>query len=623
MKKIKKLIVLIILTCSVTDLHAIIIDGKNDAVKNDYVDTMNDFLSNVASASSDLNQALIFLKAGDRLKAKKIITKILSKDPANVEALHVSGIIFLEEKRYDNAQVAFEAALSSDMTNPAIISKLGVTRILQGDREKGKRLLNRALALDPDNQLALAYLAWIAETEDQFVLAISYLQKLLIIYNSDKLSDLHITIARLLSRINQNAEVVKFLSPYIDSKNKPNNSLEKQAVVYLIESYIQTFQYAKAESLLKASSVDDAISEVQSIVFTIELLIKQKQYKKASAYADKEANKLPEQAHIIRYSTAQAFFQAQKYSQAIDQMTTVVKILDAGNDKSKLFSGINDLVALYVEAGKQADALQVVQQYVEKYSDSPALLYQMAELQTSAGQYNQANKTLDKLLSSKPGSANANYLKGIVARRQKQYINAEKWFSKVNDIAPKNEQAWVQRAGNFIDAGNMDQAIKILSSAVNTNKTSAVLWFEYGALLTDTGRYQDAVKAYKVVLSYYPNHLPSTANLAGALLELEANAPEALFYAERAYKMAPSDTILQLNYLEALLINKQYKEVLAEAKKLKSDLVSFGRYHYYIGVSLLNTGNKEGGIKELNIAKKSNNLDKKYKAKIDRLLNSN
>jgi len=623
MKKIKKLIVLIILTCSVTNLHAIIIDNKNEAVKNEHLDTMNDFLSNVASTSSDMDQVLIFLQAGDRLKAKKIITKTLSKDPANVEALHISGIIFLDEKRYDNAQVAFEAALRSDMTNPAIISKLGVTRILQGNREKGKRLLNHALSLDPSNELALAYLAWIAETENQFALAVSYLQRLLAIYKPDKLSDLHVTSARLLSRINQNAEVIKLLSPYIGSRNKLNSSLEKQAVVYLIESYIQTSQYAKAESLLKASSTAGVVSEVQSVVFTIELLIRKKQYKRAAAYADEKAKKLPEQAHIIRYSTAQAFFQAQKYSQAIDQMTIVVKILDAGNDKAKLFSAINDLIALYVEAGKQTAAIQVVQQYIDKYPDSLVLLYQMAELQTSAGQYNQANKTLDKLLSLKPGSVNASYLKGIVARRLKQYINAEKWFSKVNDMAPENEQAWVQRAGNFIDAGNMDQAIKILSSAVNENKTSAVLWFEYGALLTDTHRYQDAAKAYKMVLNYYPNHLPSIANLAGAFLELETNAPEALFYAERAYKMAPSDTILQLNYLEALLINKKYKEVLAEAKKLKSDLRSYGRYHYYLGASQLNTGNKKSGIKELNIAKKSDNLDKKYKTKIDMLLNSN
>jgi predicted Zn-dependent protease len=304
-------------------------------------------------------------------------------------------------------------------------------------------------------------------------------------------------------------------------------------------------------------------------------------------------------------------------------MNTVVTILDAGEDKNKLFSAINELTALYVGSNRKIDALQLVQKYADKYPDNQMAIYQLAELQVSVGQYDQANKNLDRLIKLSPDSIDAYYLKGIIARRQKQIMNTEKWFSKVNKMEPKNEQAWIQRAGSYADAGNLKHAISILADAVKQNETSGTLWFEYGALLTDAGDHEEAAKAYKTVLNYYPRHLPSIDNLAGSLLILENNPPEALFFAQSAYSMEPDDTVLQLNYLEALLLNKKYKELLDLARKLQPNLKSYPRFQYVVGAAQYHTGNKNKGVKNLNLAKNDTTLEKRYKTKIDSLLKAN
>ena len=75
--------------------------------------------------------------------------------------------------------------------------------------------------------------------------------------------------------------------------------------------------------------------------------------------------------------------------------------------------------------------------------------------------------------------------------------------------------------------------------------------------------------------------------------------------------------------LDDPLLDDMLKELLELARKLQPNLKSSPRFQYVVGAAQYHTGNKNKGIKNLNLAKNDNTLDKRYKTKIDSLLKAN
>ncbi len=598
----------------------LIVDDTSGSLMLDFGNQTHGLFAGVNELPPNLIDVISSYNAGDAIKAKDLISKILSKNPENPKALHVAGVIFMQEQRYKNAQVAFEVALRSEVKNPAILSKLGATRLLMGDRAEGQKILNLALELDPKNELALRYLAWLAETNNAYPSAAGYYTRLIEIVKPVDLSPLHIAQARALTRAGQYEQAAKVLAPLTKAKSSQNQAQHNMATALLIESYIQTGNFKAASSRLSKAQKNKQLEELQAAAFKIELSIKQKQFGTAQRLIKASIQKHPQSEHILRYAASQAFAKLGENKRAIDQLKNVVTFLETGQDKNKLFSAANDLAALYVSSDRKLDALRLLQKLTKKYPEELKLSYQLAELQTSAGQLSDAKLTLKKIQQQESDFMLAYYLKGIIARREKQHIDAEKWFSKVNQMAPHYEKAWVQRSGSAIDAGNTGKALEILALAVEKNEVSALLWFEYGALLSALNQHHEAILAYKTVLTLFPDHLPSIDNLAGELLVLEENPPEAFYYALKAVQMDPTDKVLQLNYLEALFQNNKYKDLLENANTLKAGFKNSGRFHYFVGASYLKDGNKEKGQMHLKLAAKDEALEDRYNKKVSKLL---
>ena len=84
--------------------------------------------------------------AGDRPAAIALANRLLARDPAHPEALHVLGAC-----AYDSGDPATAAALLSRAPARAdVLSDLGVMQRAQGNLEAAEQTLRRALALDPD-----------------------------------------------------------------------------------------------------------------------------------------------------------------------------------------------------------------------------------------------------------------------------------------------------------------------------------------------------------------------------------------------------------------------------------------------------------------------------------------
>jgi predicted Zn-dependent protease len=591
----------------------------NDSFDHSGTDFSSEGLFKSVKLSSDLSSIVSLYNAGDITQAKDLLASSLSKNPEDPDVLHVAGIILMQEKRYDNAEVAFEVALKSGVKKPAILSKLGVTRLLKGAREKGEKTLALALSFDPDNELALRYMVWVNEAAGLHARAVSFNSRLINSRKPKQLSSLHITQARNLVKLNQFEGVIKILKPFIKSKSK--NNLNQSAFILMIEAYTQSRRFKSAASLLAKAKNNNVIGGLQLAVFEIELSIQQKKYAKSESKIKAAVKRYPEDLHILRFSASKALAQLGEYKRAIDQLKQVVAFLDNGKRKDKLFAALNDITTLYIVADRKVDALRLLQKYVKKYPDSLKLAYQFAELQVSVNQLAKAKSTLSDILKNDDRFMLAFYLNGVIARREKQHEKAEQWFFAANKIEPQYELAWVQRAGSFMDVGNIESALNILSNGLAKNAGSTRLQFEYGVLLGSSERHEKAIEAYKTLLNSQPNYLPAIDNLVGELLFLESNPREALNFSLKAIQMDPNDKAMQLNYLEALLQNKHYDTLLKDAITLEPGLKEFGRYHYLVGASYLESGNKSKGVKHLKLASKDSKLSKRHVSRITNLLN--
>lgn len=107
------------------------------------------------SLSSKLQQALAFQQKGKNAQARGIYAEILTAEPRNFDALHLSGIIATQERRFDDAVALLRKALVVDPTNAAAHCSMGVVLSETHQLEQALANYDQAVALHP--QFAPAY----------------------------------------------------------------------------------------------------------------------------------------------------------------------------------------------------------------------------------------------------------------------------------------------------------------------------------------------------------------------------------------------------------------------------------------------------------------------------------
>ena len=118
--------------------------------------------ANYAPAHSQLGLVYMTLKEDDL--AQRSFERALKIDPNDSSANNNYGMFLCQRKREKEAMKYFAAALKNPLysTPENTYTNAGVCSRLQGDDVKAEELLRKALALQPDQSLALYHLADIA-----------------------------------------------------------------------------------------------------------------------------------------------------------------------------------------------------------------------------------------------------------------------------------------------------------------------------------------------------------------------------------------------------------------------------------------------------------------------------
>jgi tetratricopeptide (TPR) repeat protein len=164
------------------------------------------------------------------------------------------------------------------------------------------------------------------------------------------------------------------------------------------------------------------------------------------------------------------------------------------------------------------------------------------------GELSEATTLFEGLVAQYPDSDDAMGGLGIVRLRQERYGEARSYLQQASQMAPKRASRWtealssarfweqVRGAGAAREAGNTDQAIAMLRSAIAGDPQIAAKNPSVKATLADIlnegGDVEQAEQLYREILAQTPNDVSATRGLVGVLVK-RGRIGEALNLAER------------------------------------------------------------------------------------------
>lgn len=113
----------------------------------------------VIGIQEDLKQAGELMGGGEKEKAKPLLTSVIKRNPQNVPALSMLGLIYLDEGQYEKARACFEEEKRLKPQMEACHLNLGTTYKKMGNAEQAEKEYRAALAIRPSYAEAAANLA--------------------------------------------------------------------------------------------------------------------------------------------------------------------------------------------------------------------------------------------------------------------------------------------------------------------------------------------------------------------------------------------------------------------------------------------------------------------------------
>lgn len=542
--------------------------------------------------STVLKEAVELLKRGDRAQAKTKLAQFLKQYPNDPRGPELAGMILMEEKNYRIAVVSFERALALNPNNPEVLSKLGVSLLLNDRKKEGEEILNKAIAVRPGEPLARRYLGWLEEgrgnlngAADHYLAALKGGE-----LPTGMLTEIHLAVGRIYNVQGKNEEIVRLLAPFV---SKTGFSEMEQAA---------RFQLAFAYINLNRADADPLIHSLEK-----RLKPDNPELRFLNAYAQFNSNpsgareKLqalikshPAYAGRARFLVARSYAVEGKTPLAVKELEG----LAAQVEKGDLPEVLTALAAVHISNGKPAEAANSLQVYAKKYPDMMEITYLLAEVRFQMGDMVSTQTLLKQLLSKRPNHARAYALLGQIERSQSVLPQAEEHLRKAVTLDRNLTNAWVSLAGVYVSRKDLPKAEGALKQGLETNPGNVLLQYELANLYDATGRGQDATPLYRTILATSPNYVPALNSFALNLAEGNDLAG-ARQYAEKAYRIDKRDPTVQDTYGWILILSKDTVRGLPLLEQAARGLPDDPAVLYHLGAALLKTGKTEEGKRYL------------------------
>ncbi|MFK8011299.1 MAG: protein kinase [Marinicellaceae bacterium] len=235
-----------------------------------------------------------------------------------------------------------------------------------------------------------------------------------------------------------------------------------------------------------------------------------------SMAAFKKAVKLDpsyQNAYIGMAEVIVLFFNRSMESHWLDDLTAIIDKLESINSNHNQINNLRANVAM-----KQGNYELAVQLYQSSIAQSPRLIQAkrgLARAYSKLGDNNNAEKIFNQVIQQAPNNWRLISDVGMFYFKNGNYNKSLNYFKKLIKISPNNHFGYTLTAAAYYSMDDLDNAIDFTKKSIELEPTDNA-YSNLGTMLFSTGKYEDAIGAYKSALEISQDNYIIWGNLADA-----------------------------------------------------------------------------------------------------------
>ncbi len=549
----------------------------------------NDPLSPVAVS----NLANYLLSTGRFDEGQAVMHRVLDDKKAFPVGRQMMGDFYFHAKKFDQALQQYQAGANEDPKNAlAYNQRVMNVYLATGRREDAIQLARTLASKNPKNASANeAYASLLLGTGSKEDASRSLSELKALVQSNPANAALHLDLARAYFSLNNKDKSLSEALEALQEEQKvkaPRNSLLLASHIIAGRIYEDRGQHAKAMEQTDVVLAADA-NNPDARLIRDRALIGVNESDRAQPDLEALLQQYPG-ATDARLVLAGIYLNQKQYDKAAQQYDHVWKSNPPDN------RGFVGLQTVKLAEGKGEDAIQALQDLVQKNPKILEYRYQLAGFEATAG---------------------AQAMKSNPTRANQLFEQAAEGYKEILKTTSNAADVWLRLGVLQRQLKQYDAALASFEQAGNADPHNASAFLNEAMLFDNLGKRKEATDGYNKVLGIDPENALALNNLAYINADEKTNLDLAMSFAARAKKKAPdspdvSDTLGYVYYqknmnAEALRI---FRQVVADAPQNPT-------FHFHLAMALLKEGDKQGARTEAEKAlKNSSQPDEQKKIRL-------
>ncbi|HID70637.1 MAG TPA: tetratricopeptide repeat protein [Desulfobacterales bacterium] len=514
------------------------------------------------------------------------------------------GVHAENNKRFSEAEEAFEKALICDPDSRYVLRKLPILLIRMGRQPDAEKWLRESIKKYPSDLQDRMLLARLYIHDQKVEEAIELYKEIMTISPDDE--GVLLRLGFLYSRQNRFDEAEKAFKQAL-SVNK--DSLF--AHLYLARLAIQINDMEQA-----LNWYEKALQINWSVDLALELA---EFYGIQKKYADVELQyrsilkKHPEESRA-GLGLVQALLQQDNETEAL-QVLHQLKMNSDDPDQIDIITS-----RLYLRSGKLDKAVELLEPLAAQGRSTEAV-YMLSVIYYQQKKHEQAMELLQTIKPESRNFEDSIYLQVRILMEEQQVTGAIELLKQTIDDKELNHPGfYTLLASLYMDQQQIKKGYAILDKALKRYPDNAQIYFEYGLLLEQDGAQKQAIARMEKVLQLEPDHAEALNYLGYTWADNNINLEKALEYVQRSMRLKPDNGYIQDSlgwvYFRMGKLDQAVQEILKALKLEPSD----PHIYEHLGDIYLEQGNSEKAVQAYKKSRKlfKNQADKKrMQEKID------
>ncbi len=518
------------------------------------------------------NLASYLLASNRTAEAETLMRQILG-DKSFTNGHELVGDFYVRAKKYDQALAEYQQGEKEDPKNSVKYQeRIVALHAYSGRTDQASQMAKELAEKNPKNlsasEMYASLLLQSGNTADA-TKSLAELKKLAANNPTDPV--LHLDLARAYFGLNDRDKALSeaLEAMQTERKTNPRVGVIVPARIVAARVYADRGSYPKAmEQANMALSMQPGNPDASLI--RARALIGINDMEKALPELEELVKKFP-QMNDARLQLGGLYLAQRQYDKAEEQFQVVSK---ATPPDIRGFLGIQ---TVRLATGKSAQAVQAMQDLVDKNPTNVAYRYQLANFQGTAASMGRAS--------------NSTHSQQLVQQAADNY-------KEILKTTPKSADVWLRLGVMQRDLGQFDASLASFEQAASADPNNAQAFLNKALLLEATGKKTEAHDAYNKVLVLQPENALALNNLAYLNADSGKNLDQAMTFAQRAKQKAPdnpdvSDTLGYVYYQKNL-----NSEALRIFRQNVQDHPQNSMFHFHLAMALLKQGDKEGARQE-------------------------